>query len=102
MPRIFTHSFLEEKQLSSDLIEHSSHPIDNNYFKTVIIKSIPATDYLKTMGLEIISDPLDLKLQVHPNMLEKDAEDIFHRFFSVLCQFELHFIHLSCWVYIFF
>lgn len=38
---------------------------------------------LKSMGIEISSDPLDVRLQVHPSMTLKDAEDVFHRFLSL-------------------
>lgn len=38
---------------------------------------------LKSMGIEMNSDPLDVRLQVHPSMTVKDAEDVFHRFLSL-------------------
>lgn len=34
---------------------------------------------LKSMGIAINSDPLEARLQVHPSMSVKDAEDVFHR-----------------------
>lgn len=43
---------------------------------------------LKSMGIAINSDPLEARLQVHPSMSVKDAEDVFHRFVAEL--------HIEC------